>query len=101
MTKLYYTAPSDEIFNEVKSSAMQLWREVDTDNDKYGYASGKIKQIENIQNVSDNFMYMVAMFDMNNQAKLVDKLTESACKEIKDRMIDGGNTQDYLSQIGL
>jgi len=27
MSKLYYTAPSDEIFNEVKQASIDLWTE--------------------------------------------------------------------------
>jgi hypothetical protein len=70
---------------------MELWKEVDTDNDRYGYASEKINSIKNIQNVGDNFMYMIAMFDHLNHRKLTQKLTETAREEIRNRMIDGGN----------
>jgi len=66
--KLYYIAPSDELFEEVKREAIKLWLEIDTDNDKFGYATEKINRIKDIQNVSDNFMYIVAMFDINNQS---------------------------------
>lgn len=76
MSELYYTPPTDEQFNELKEGAMELWKEVDTDNDKFGYASGKIGRIKDIQNVGDNFMYMVAMFDQGNQVLLSRKLTD-------------------------
>ncbi len=91
MSKLYYTAPSDSIFDEVKEKCIELWKEVDTDNDEFGYASEKIGRIKNINNVSDNLMYMVAMFDNYNHEKLATKLSPNARKEIRDRMIDGGN----------
>lgn len=91
MSKLYYTPPSDEIFNQVKSACMELWKEVDTDGDKFGYASSKINSIKDIQNVGDNFMYMIAMFDHLNHRKLTNKLSDEARKEIRDRMVDGGN----------
>lgn len=58
--KLYYMPPTDEVFNEVKNSAIEIWREYD---DTYGYASEKISQIKNISNVRDNFMFMVARSD--------------------------------------
>jgi hypothetical protein len=88
--ELYYTAPKEEYFNEVKKEAMELWKEVDSDNDKFGYATGKINRIKDIKNIEDNFMYMVAMFDINNQGKLANRLSEETRKAIADRMIDGG-----------
>ena len=98
MNRLYYTAPSDEIFNEVKNACMELWKEVDTDNDKFGYASSKINSIKDIQNISDNFMYMIAMFDHLNHRKLTNRLTDDARKEIRKRMIDGGQPE-YLIEF--
>ena len=96
MLKLYYTPPTNEQFNELKEKAIELWREVDTDNDKYGYASDKIGRIKDIENVSDNFMYMVAMFDIHNQAKLAEKLSEETREAVRKRMIDGGNPPKYI-----
>jgi len=95
-TQLYYTAPSDKLFNEIKEAAMELWKEVDTDNDKYGYATEKINRIKDIANVSDNFMFIVAMFDVGNQAKLANKLSEETKKEVRIRMIDGGSSPKYI-----
>ncbi len=96
MTQLYYTPPTDEQFNELKEKAMELWKEVDSDNDKFGYATEKINRIKDIENVSDNFMYMVAMFDQGNQALLAYKLSEDTRKEIRERMIDGGMELYYI-----
>jgi hypothetical protein len=93
--ELYYTPPTDEIFNEVKEKATELWREVDSDNDKYGYATEKINRIKDIANVGDNFMYMVAMFDQGNQRMLADRLAEETRQAIRERMIDGGHSE-YL-----
>jgi len=96
MTKLYYTPPRQELFEAVKSRAMELWKEVDTDNDKYGYATSKINQIKDIENVGDNFMYIVAMFDINNQRKLADRLAQETRDAVRERMIDGGNPEEYI-----
>ena len=68
MKALYYTAPSDKVFEEVKEKAIELWKEVDTDNEKYGYASSKINRIKDLENIEDNLMCMVNMFDCNNQS---------------------------------
>ena len=96
MTKLYYTPPRQELFEAVKSRAMELWKEVDTDNDKYRYATSKINQIKDIENVGDNFMYIVAMFDINNQRKLADRLAQETRDAVRERMIDGGNPEEYI-----
>jgi len=66
--ELYYTAPSDEIFEDIKRAAIEIWGGYD---DTYGYASGKIGQIKDITNVKDNYMFMVSMFDQDNQTKLM------------------------------
>jgi len=88
---LYYTPPTNEQFNEVKEKSIQLWKEIDTDNDKYGYASSKINRIKDLENISDNFMVMVAMFSINNQATLASKLKEETRTAIKERMIEDRN----------
>ena len=59
--KLYYTPSTDEQFNELKEKAIEIWQGYD---DTHGYATEKINAIKDIENVSDNFMYMVAMFDI-------------------------------------
>ena len=85
--KLYYTPPSDEQFDEVKREAMALWS---TMGDEPSYSEDKIDRIEDIGNIKDNFMYMVAMFDGHNQALLASKLSPDTRTAIRERMIDGG-----------
>ena len=89
MPELYYTPPTDKIFNEVKQKAIEVWQE--NYSDEHGYVSEKTEKIKSLENVSDNVIFIVAMFDTNNQVKLADKLNEEAKKTISDRMIDGGN----------
>ena len=96
MGKLYYTPPRQELFEEVKSCSMKLWKEVDIDNDKFGYATGKINQIKDIQNVKDNFMFIIAMFDINNQRLLAYRLTQETRDAIREKMIDGGSLLEYI-----
>lgn len=90
MSQLYYIPPSDKQFDELKEKAIELWKEVDSDNDKYGYTTEKVSRIKDIKNISDNFMYMVAMFDIINQARLADKLSVKTRAAVRNRMIDGG-----------
>ena len=93
MTRLYYTPPTEEIFNELKLVAIELWRTYD---DEFGYATEKINKIKDIQNVQDNFMYMVAMFDIGNQTRLSFMLSNNTAKAIRERMIDGGNEEQDI-----
>ena len=93
MAKLYYIPPTDEQFNELKQKAIEIWKEYDN---KYGYVDEKINAIKDIGNIQDNFMYMVAMFDINNQRKLAEKLSQETRIAVKDRMIDGGSSPEYI-----
>lgn len=90
--KLYYTPPTEEQFMEVKIKAIALWSTYDN---TYGYADEKISRIKDIKNVGDNFMYIIAMFDVNNQLKLANELSDSTRKAVSDRIISGGNPPEY------
>jgi len=93
MPKLYYTPPTDEQFKELKEKAIEIWTPM---GDEPSYAKEKIDRIKDIKNIQDNFMYMVAMFDINNQRKLAEKLTPETKKAVRERMIDGGNSEEYI-----
>jgi len=69
MSSTYYDPPTDEVFKKIKKAAISIWKSYD---DTHGYASGKIDRIKNLDNIQDNAMYIVAMFDFDNQAKLFD-----------------------------
>lgn len=96
MAKLYYTAPSQEAFDEMKAAAIKVWGGYDEP-----YKSEKLACIANVQNVQDNFMYLFAMFDINNQAKVVQELSNTTREMLKLRMLDGGNEESYLQILGL
>ena len=84
---LYYQAPTDQQFNELKEKAIEIWNSYDN---QFGYVDEKVNAIKDIQNVGDNFMYMVAMFDGNNQAKLAQLLSDETREAVSKRMIAGG-----------
>jgi len=73
--KEYYTAPSDEVFNEIKRCSKAIWTTYD---DEYGYATEKIDEIKDMENVKDNYAFLVAMFDEDNQRKLIGLLSGEA-----------------------
>jgi len=91
-TELYYTAPTGEQFEEVKAKAIEVWNTMDN---TYGYVDGKVGRIKDLENIKDNIMYIVAMFDVDNQTLLANRLTNETRKAIRDRMIDGGSPE-YL-----
>ena len=95
MDKLYYTAPPQEQFDEVKEKAIEIWNTYDN---QFGYVDEKVNAIKDIQNVEDNFMYMVAMFDSQNQTKLAYMVSSETRKAIADRIKSGG-TPDYLNSF--
>lgn len=88
----YYTPPSDEAFEEVKRESISIWSKYD---DSYGYAE-KIERIKDLPNVSDNFMYMIAMFDLPNQLILSYRLTKKTRAEVKKRLLAGGMEERYI-----
>lgn len=92
MTDLYYTPPSEEIFDEVKAKAILLWQTYD---DQFGYATKKVDRIKDLANVSDNVMHIVAMFDTPNQRKLSQILSLEAKRAIGERIEAGGMPRIY------
>lgn len=86
MTNLYYVAPDQQVFDNIKEKAIELWNEVATNPE---YAKDKVGHIKDIKNVQDNFMYIFAMFDPNNQFKLIKKILPQTAKEIAERLMAG------------
>jgi len=92
MSQLYYTPPSDSQFEELKAKAIVLWS---TMGNEPSYAEEKIGRIRDIANVEDNFMYIVSMFDIYNQARLATELSAETRQSVRDRLLDGG-TPSFL-----
>ena len=81
---LYYTAPDDSIFEDILAKAIMIWSSYDN---AHGYATEKISQIKDIKNVDDNYMYIVAMFDADNQAKLLDMVKPETAERINAALV--------------
>ena len=67
----YYDAPPQEVFEQIKEKSIEMWNTYDN---THWYVDEKVNRIKDLENVSDNAWYMVAMFDSSNQRKLVSKL---------------------------
>lgn len=81
--ELYYTPPSDRMFQEIKREAIKIWETYDN---TYGYVDEKVGRIKNLKNVEDNYMYMVSMFDPMNQARLFMRLKPATYKRVMEAM---------------
>lgn len=98
MCKLYYFPPEDWQFDELKREAIALWS---TMGSEPTYSQEKIGRIKDIKNVEDNFMYILAMFDVFNQKKVIKKLSKETKQAIMERLIDGGSDIYIIREIGL
>lgn len=95
-TNLYYQAPSDAAFEDMKKACMDVWSTMGNDG---GYRDEKIGRIKDIKNISDNFMYMFAMFDINNQRRVVSLIEVSTIEDVRERMKAGGNPWYLIEEI--
>jgi len=85
MENLYYQAPSKEIFIEVQKEAIKIWERC---NPPYG--TEKAHTVRTLDNIADNVMYIVWMFDTGNQKLLSVSLSEEARTAISERLASGG-----------
>lgn len=96
--KLYYIAPSDATFEEMKKACIEQWS---THDNTHGYVEEKVNRIKDIKNVQDNFVYMFAMFSIDGQQGLVRRLSDDTKNDLRARLVDGGNEEWYIKQMGL
>jgi len=67
----YLASMKDEMFEDIKQNAIKIWNSYD---DTHGYASGKIKRVNEIKNYKDNWITLIGMFDAFNKFRLYKKL---------------------------
>lgn len=91
MEKLYYIPPEDEIFKNLKYWCIAVWNSID--GDKYEI-NESVKRLNNMGNIGDNFMTMLAMFDNVNIVLVSQYLNQDTRKAIYDRLISV-NDNDY------
>ena len=92
MEQLYYTAPTDTAFEEMKKACIEVWGQYKES--PGNYYEEKLSRIQDITNIKDNFVYMFAMFDVGNQRKVVALLSESTKEELKVRQGCAGEKRD-------
>ena len=75
-----HETPSEGIFNEIRDSAIKVWK--DNYSDEFGYVTEKTDRINSLSNYEDNVMVCYRMFDISNQYKMIKLLSESAVEYI-------------------
>ncbi len=83
----YYTAPSDDIFEDIQKCSIFIWSSFDAIDE---YKSEKIDRIKDLSNISDNALFIVSMFDIFNQAKLLG-LVKDETKNWLGKFLDSNN----------
>lgn len=65
--------PSEKVFNDIKSTATELW--VERYSDTINYLPEKIERVKSITNLRDNVWVIFRMFDIINQHLFLKKLS--------------------------
>jgi hypothetical protein len=74
----YYTAPPQRVFDDIKINAQKIWQTYQHPD----YVAEKMARTE-LENVSDNAWYLVAMFDLPNQNKLLNMVQPETASYIR------------------
>lgn len=82
MSQDNYNIPmTDEAFEDIKQNAIRLWETYDNE---FGYVDDKVARIKDIENIGDNAMYIIAMFDNFNIIKLFRMLKPETQRQLED-----------------
>jgi len=90
MTKLYYIAPKDWIFNEVREEAIKIWLH-------YPDHKEHIEHLKEMKNIKDNMMYILAEFDEDNQDILFRNVSRKTQIAISDR-VKSANSEETVKE---
>lgn len=101
LKNLYYIAPIDAAFDDMKQACIEVWQQYEDQGGMYDYMEEKLSRIRDIKNIEDNFMYMLAMFDMDNQKKVIEKLKAGTQLDVRERLLAGGNDETFIQLLGL
>jgi hypothetical protein len=97
-SKLWYKAPSDVIFNEMKTAFLQVWS-------KYAIEwlkNDTVETAKNLTNIRDNYTWFFTKCDWINQNEFIWLLKKEARKYILKRIYANeltGNMIEYCAVI--
>lgn len=92
MSKEYYTAPDEDIFHDIKLCCLAVWAKYYYDRTSRPYMMEKMDRVLRMKNISDNYMSMIAMFDVGNQYELFTWLDAASAEKIKAALVDVDNS---------
>jgi hypothetical protein len=75
--------PNQEIFDEMKSIATDIWNTYDN---TYGYVTEKLDRINSFGNIQDNAMVFYRMFDHINKATFRDRASNQVIEYINNNL---------------
>jgi hypothetical protein len=75
--------PTQEIFNEMKTIATEIWGTYDN---QFGYVDEKLERINSFGNIQDNAMVFYRMFDWQNQSMFRGKASKEVLEYIQDNL---------------
>ena len=98
--ELYTTPPKQKYFDELKLVCIRYWNTFD---DTFGYATEKINEIKDLENVGSNFMTMVKMIHPLSWELLVTGLSKETRVHISLRLEAGGHSleTDFFNIWGI
>jgi len=66
-----YETPSQEIYEDMKKVATEIWNTYDNE---FWYVDEKLDKINSLENYADNVAIMYRMFDWHNQRLFIEKI---------------------------
>lgn len=78
---------TNETFENIKQSACRVWERY---SDEFGYRSEKLDRIKDLENIRDNWEYILAMFDSDNLKLAIEYMDDMAIEEIRPYMEKNG-----------
>jgi hypothetical protein len=85
---IYDTAPPDDVFAEVRNRARQYW--FDNFDNTHGYVTGKVERIDGIENHDDNYLFILNMFDHENERRCISSMSKKTRTWIRKSKIAKG-----------
>lgn len=92
----YYEAPTHPVWQHIRVNALMVWADYLKDVINKEYVREKFYRILNMENVKDNYMTIIAMFDLPNQGKLWKLLDTDVLVMLRDTFID----VQAMAQVG-
>lgn len=87
---------SDEGFKLLQCFCMDQWIDVGA-NSHYSYKHEKFKKVMCMNNVGDNYLFLIGMFDIHNQRALFEKMKQHnhGGRELREKLLEDMAEMEY------